>query len=90
MLNPPTDLLTAAEAEIVVESLRATDLGAANRELRQKFPQWDLARRLAALRQAQGVILDSWAKSPARKRREALLRSHAGESHKEGRPEIGR
>jgi hypothetical protein len=82
LLIPPIDSLSETEIEPVVEILRAsTDLGDANRTLRQQYPQWTEAGRLAALRQAQGVILDAWGKSPARKRREVLRRSHAGVPH---------
>jgi hypothetical protein len=89
-LLPPIDLLNTDEAAAVVAILReAVDLGAAERALRQRFPQWNLARRLAGLRQAQNSIFNTWAKNPARKQREALVRGHAGEVHKEGRPESG-
>jgi hypothetical protein len=88
-LNPPINLLNEDEAQIVVEILRASDgLGAADRELRQRFPDWDQARRLAALRQAQNLIFKAWEKTPARKRRAQLV-SGRGEEHKEGRPESG-
>jgi hypothetical protein len=87
MLNPPVDSLSDDETKIVVEILRTTgDLGAANRELREQFPTWDLPRRLAGLRQAQNLIFKAWQTDPARKRRERLVQGHAGETHEEGQP----
>lgn len=90
MLNPPIDLLDEDETAIVVEILRASDgLGAANRVLRERFPGWDEARRLSALRQGQNEILRAWQRSPERRKRAQLVAGHAGEAHKEGRPESG-
>lgn len=85
-LDPPISLLSEAEVEVVVEVMRtAGDLGRAERELRLRFPQWDLPRRLSALRQGQNQIIRAWEKSPARKRRAALTQGHGPEEHKENR-----
>ena len=88
MLNPPINLLNDEEAAIVVAILRdAGDLSAANRALCERFLQWDLAQRLAGLRQAQNMILRDWQKNPERRRRAQLVGGHGPEEHKEGRPE---
>jgi len=84
MLSPAIDTLDAEQAAIVVGIMRESgDLGRANRELQSRFPEWDLPQRLAALRQAQGMILAGWEKNPERKRRERLVTGHGREEHKE-------
>ena len=82
MLNPPITSLTEVEIEPVVEIIRTSiDLGDANRTLRQEYPQWDLAQRLAALRAGQNRIFNDWQKSPSRKSRASLAHAHAGERY---------
>jgi hypothetical protein len=47
MLNPPIDLLNETELAAVIEIMREVgDLGRAERELRGRFPQWDMPRPL--------------------------------------------
>lgn len=79
-LVPAIDALTPEECTAVVAIFRASDgLGAADRELQHRFPGWDPARRLGALRQAQNAVFADWLTDAGRKSRERLGRQHAGE-----------
>jgi hypothetical protein len=70
----PTPAPVFPNIDAVVEILRESDLGGANRRIAADFPASTLEQRIILLRQATKVIWESWLADPERKKREALAR----------------